>query len=116
MDFLALLKASITNTDLEQYLEDTEKLDYAINYAKDEIVNRYGVSEFENIPTKYYRYVVEGAKWYLAMIGAEGQSSMSENGISRMYKTTPDWLSHIVPRIGVVKKRASKTKTTDSLM
>lgn len=116
MDYMSLLKMSITNTDLEQYLEDEAKLEYAVNYAKDEIVNRYGVDDFSKVPAKYDRYVVEGAKWYLAMIGAENQISMSENGISRMYKDTPDWLSHIIPKVGVVKKRASKTEKKNSLV
>jgi hypothetical protein len=118
MDFLEMLKMLIANTDLEEYIEDDEKLEYAISYAKDEITARYGASDFDNVPAKYHRFVIEGAKWYLALVGAEGQSSMTENGVSRTYKETPDWLSHIIPKVGVVKKKrnATKTKTEDSLV
>lgn len=115
MDYLALLKALITNTDLAQYLEDASMLDYAVEYAKSEITIRYGVEDFSQVPAKYGRYVVEGAKWYLSMIGVEGQSSMTENGISRTYKDTPDWLSRIIPKVGVIKN-ASATETENPFM
>lgn len=107
MDYLALLKMLITNTDLDIYLDNNDKLNYAISYATSEISKRLGLSSTDTFPTKYGYNVVEGAKWYLATEGTEGESAHSENGVSRTYKTTPDWLNSIPSKVGVVKRNAS---------
>lgn len=94
---LELLIMRIRGTDLEQFLDNTELLEYALNYAKSEILKRRGANELEG---QYSINQIEGAVWFLSTIGAEGAKSVSENGVSINYKDVPDWLISVVPRLG----------------
>lgn len=102
LSYLLLLKVSISNTDLQAYLDDDEKLEYALMFAKNSILARLN-SDYVDVPDKYGIQVIEGAKWWLAREGSEGEIANSENGISRTYKDIPDWLSSIPCKVGVVK-------------
>lgn len=104
MDYKALLIMLISNTDLEVYVKESEKLDYAVEFAKRSIANRCGCA-IEQIPDTYSMNVVEGAKWYLSRIGTEGEIRNVENGITREFKTIPDWLKSVVPAVTVVNRR-----------
>lgn len=94
---LELLTMRIRGTDLEQFLDNTELLEYALNYAKSEILKRRGADELEG---QYSINQIEGAVWFLSIIGAEGAKSVNENGVSINYKDVPDWLLSVVPRLG----------------
>ena len=97
---LDVLKMLITGTDLDRYKENDELLEYALSYAESEITKRRGSASLE---PQYAVNQVEGAIWWLGHIGAEGQISDSENGVSRSWQEVPPWLMSVVPRIGVVK-------------
>lgn len=114
MEYKNLLKTVITNTDLDIYLEEDGKLEYAISWATQQIKNRLGLKDIESVPAKYGFNIVEGAKWYLATEGAEGESSHQENGVNRVYKDIPDWLNRIPSKVTVVK-RSAKKKSENSL-
>lgn len=98
-----LVLARIKGTDLEQFAEDEEKILFALEYAASEVNLRSGFSADESTPylPKYRMNVIEGAIYRLNMIGNEGQSSFSENGISGNYREIPQWLLSVVPRLGV---------------
>lgn len=114
LEYKTMLKTVIANTDLDIYLEEDDKLDYAIAWATQEIKNRLALGDEETIPARYDFNIIEGAKWYLATEGAEGESSHNENGVNRVYKDMPDWLARIPSKVTVVK-RSAKKKSEDSL-
>lgn len=113
LEYKTMLKTVIANTDLDIYLEEDDKLDYAISWATQEIKNRLALND-ENVPARYDFNIIEGAKWYLATEGAEGESSHQENDVKRVYKDIPDWLARIPSKVTVVK-RSAKKKSEDSL-
>lgn len=98
-----LILTRIKGTDLEQFAEDEEKILFALEYAASEVNLRSGFSANGNTsyPPKYRMNVIEGAIYRLNMIGNEGQSSFSENGVSGNYRDVPQWLLTVVPRLGV---------------
>lgn len=96
------LRQVIEGTDLEQFSSNATLLEVAIEYAKSMVTQRYNVSSYDDVPSKYDINVLDGAKYYLARIGVEGQISMTENGVSRTYETLPKWLSSIIPKVGVI--------------
>ncbi|MFV0552930.1 MAG: phage head-tail connector protein [Anaerorhabdus sp.] len=58
------------------------------------------------VPSEYDFLQVEIANYMLAKRGAEGQTSHSENGISRAYESAdvpPSMLSDVVPFVGGLK-------------
>ena len=114
LDYRTMLETVIANTDLDIYINEDDKLDYAISWATQQIKNRLGLGDDINVPARYDFNIIEGAKWYLATEGAEGEVSHSENGISRTYKSTPDWLARIPAKVSVVK-RSAKKKSENSL-
>ena len=99
-----LILARIRGTDLAQFCADEDKILFALHYAASEVNLRCGFtpSETTPYPPKYRWNVLEGAIWRLNMIGNEGQSSFSENGVSGNYRDVPQWLQSVVPRLGVV--------------
>lgn len=57
------------------------------------------------VPAQYKHIQIEGAVYLLNRRGAEGQTSHSENGISRVYESADlpaTLLSEIIPYCGVV--------------
>lgn len=98
-----LVLARIKGTDLEQFADDEDKILFALEYAASEVNLRSGFSADKFTPylPKYRMNVIEGAIYRLNMIGNEGQSSFSENGIGGNYREIPQWLLSVVPRLGV---------------
>ena len=98
---LTLLKAMVGESDTEEVL-----LAY-LNIAGSKIINRaypYGTEETE-VPSRYDFLQCEIAAYLLNKRGAEGQTSHSENGISRSYESADvpeSMLGAITPNVGVL--------------
>ena len=98
---LQLLKAMVGESDTEEVL-----LAY-LDIAGRKIINRaypYGTGETE-VPTRYDFLQCEIAAYLLNKRGAEGQTSHSENGISRSYESADvpeSLLGAITPMVGVL--------------
>ena len=98
---LTLLKAMVGESDTEEVL-----LAY-LNIAGGKIINRaypYGTEDRE-VPTRYDFLQCEIAAYLLNKRGAEGQTSHSENGISRSYESAdvPESLiGAVTPMVGVI--------------
>ena len=98
---LQLLKAMVGESDTEEVL-----LTY-LKIAGQKIINRaypYGTDETE-VPTRYDFLQCEIASYMLNKRGAEGQTSHSENGISRNYESAdvPESLiGAVTPMVGVL--------------
>ncbi len=59
------------------------------------------------VPSEYEMLQCEIAAYLLNKRGAEGQTSHSENGISRTYENAdipPSMLKAIIPHVGVIRK------------
>ena len=99
---LQLLKAMVGESDTEEVL-----LTY-LNIAGRKIINRaypFGTDETE-IPTRYDFLQCEIAAYLLNKRGAEGQTSHSENGISRSYESADvpeSLLGAVTPTVGVLR-------------
>ena len=99
---LQLLKALVGESDNEEVL-----LAY-LNIAGRKILNRaypYGTDETE-VPTRYDFLQCEIAAYMLNKRGAEGQTSHSENGISRSYESADvpeSMLGAVTPMVGVIR-------------
>lgn len=102
MDYKLALINLIVNTDLGAFTEDNGKLEFAIDFAKGEVANRFGCA-VADIPAKFDANIVNGAVWFLARMGSEGETQNSEGNVSRVYQEIPDWLKSITPKVGVVK-------------
>ena len=96
-----LLKAMVGESDTEEVL-----LTY-LKIAGQKILNRaypYGTEETE-VPTRYDLLQCEIAAYLLNKRGAEGQTSHTENGISRSYASAdvPESLiGAVTPMVGVI--------------
>ena len=99
---LQLLKAMVGESDTEVVL-----LAY-LDIAGRKILNRaypFGTGETE-VPKRYDYLQCEIAAYLLNKRGAEGQTSHSENGISRSYESADvpeSLLSAITPCVGVIR-------------
>ena len=99
---LQLLKALVGESDTEEVL-----LTY-LNIAGRKILNRaypYGTDETE-VPSRYDFLQCEIAAYLLNKRGAEGQTSHSENGISRSYESADvpeSMLGAVTPMVGVIR-------------
>ena len=99
---LRLLKAMVGESDTEEVL-----LTY-LKIAAQKILNRaypYGTEETE-VPARYGFLQCEIAAYLLNKRGAEGQTSHSENGISRSYESADvpeSLLGAVTPTVGVIK-------------
>lgn len=100
-ELIELLKAMITDSDLDIFLEKEGKLLFALNWAINEINNRrdFSPNDKELYPAKYKFNIVQGAVYYLGKIGAEGYKSTSENGVTVTWKDVPDWLASVPPSV-----------------
>jgi hypothetical protein len=98
---LTLLKAMVGESDTEEVL-----LAY-LNIAGSKIINRafpYGTND-PAVPTRYDFLQCEIAAYLLNKRGAEGQTSHSENGISRSYESADvpeSLLGAVTPCVGVI--------------
>lgn len=99
---LQLLKALVGESDTEEVL-----LAY-LNIAGRKILNRaypYGTDETD-VPPRYDFLQCEIAAYLLNKRGAEGQTSHSENGISRSYESADvpeSMLGAVTPMVGVIR-------------
>ena len=72
------------------------------------VLNRrypFGVPEGATVPTEYEHIQLQVAVELFSKMGAEGQTSHGENGISRAYEAadvSPSLLGRIIPLIGSV--------------
>lgn len=93
--------------------EDTDEvLSTYINLAGGKILARaYPYDDtVTEVPVKYHALQCEMAVYMLNKRGAEGQTSHSENGISRTYENADipsSMLSQIIPFCGVIKNAST---------
>ncbi|HEX3038155.1 MAG TPA: hypothetical protein VHO94_04080 [Oscillospiraceae bacterium] len=93
------LKALITGNDLDRYKDNAPLLTYALSWASSEILKRRNTDTLED---QYLTNQIEGAKYYLSRIGAEGTESVSENGVVVKWSRVPEFLQNVIPKIGVI--------------
>lgn len=98
---LAALLAPDTDTD--------EVLDTMIALAEVEVMNRmypFGYPSDLVVPARYEMLQIQLAAELYTKRGAEGQTSHSENGISRTWPEKSALLARIVPHVGSVNNNA----------
>jgi hypothetical protein len=99
---LAMLKAMVDSSDSDDILSIYLKL------AGRKIIDKaypYD-SDVEDVPSQYATLQCEIAAYLLNKRGAEGETSHSENGISRSYENADipsSMLKRIIPFVGVMK-------------
>lgn len=93
---LTMLHALIGTTSLT----DSDLLVY-LNIAGDQVLRRCypfaAETQSLTVPARYETIQVRLARNEVFKIGAEGQSSMSDNGVSRVYESDDVLLRRIVP-------------------
>lgn len=105
LEKLSVLKILSDMQHANEQEEDT--LSAYLSLAEQEILRRaypYDVEEAE-IPAVYEMLQIKIALYLWSKRGAEGQTSHSENGISRGYGSADipeEMLSQIVPKVGVL--------------
>ena len=96
-------------TMLKSMTEETDNdvLSTYLTLAKGVVLSRaYPYTEEDKVPAKYDTVHVEIAAYMLNKRGAEGQTSHSENGISRSYENADipsSMLKVVTPHVGVIK-------------
>lgn len=98
---LTALKGIVGNNDSDEVLSTYLTLAGGKILAKAYPYN----SEVSEVPTQYHYLQIEIAAYMLNKRGAEGQTSHSENGISRTYENADvpsSMLKSVVPFCGVV--------------
>jgi hypothetical protein len=102
---LILLKSMIGQVDDSENWTDDILLTY-LDVAGQKILRRaYPYKDVEEVPNKYNALQCEIAIYLLNKRGAEGETSHSENGISRSYENADvpeSMLSAVTPYCGVV--------------
>jgi hypothetical protein len=98
---LAASLAPDTDTDevLDNVLADAEAL----------VLNRmypFGYPDGTEIPARYERIQIQLAVELYSKRGAEGQTSHSENGISRSWSEGSPLLNRVMPHVGSVNRDA----------
>ena len=86
-----------------------EVLDAMLANAKALILNRmypFGYDDSMDVPLRYERIQIQLAVELYTRRGAEGQTSHSENGISRTWSEESALLKKIMPHCGSVIKNA----------
>lgn len=100
---LQILRAMFKDDDTV----NTELLLAYLDIAEEKILNKcypYRTSEKE-LPEKYHALQIEIANYLLCKRGAEGETSHSENGISRTYESadvTDSMLKGVTPYVSVL--------------
>lgn len=108
----------MTKQEMYKYLErstdvkDSEEnyydiFDYALTIAGSAIINKaYPFrDDIETVPAKYHAVQLEIASYLINKSGAEGETSHSENGITRAYESgsIPDsMLKQVIPHGKVI--------------
>lgn len=96
---IALAERILPDTDT------TEVLDGMLNLASELILNRmypFGNAGVTSVPPRYEQIQIQLAVELYTQRGAEGQTSHSENGISRSWSEKSRLLSMIPPMCGSV--------------
>ena len=93
LDMLKALLPEETDAVLSVFLTLAEKAVLKKLYPFDPNKN--------TVPERYYENVVNLALYRYNKQGAEGQTSHSENGVSRTYQSEAEILSDIVPYVGM---------------
>ena len=91
------------DTDTEEVLEGVVKLAEAM------VLNRmypFGYPDTAEVPARYEQIQVQLAAELYSKRGAEGQTSHSENGISRSWPEKSALLARIIPHCGSVMGNA----------
>lgn len=105
---LAMLKAMVGGSDTEEVLST-----YLSLAGRKIIAKAYPYKDdVTEVPTKYDFLQVEIAAYMLNKRGAEGQTSHTENGITRQYENADvpaSMLKAITPHVGIF---SSKTEGT----
>lgn len=89
--------------------KDDELLEELLSSAAAAILSRrfpFGYEAGQEVPAQYEDLQVRIAMDMFNKIGAEGQMTHSENGISRTYETgwiSNSLLSEVVPMVGVIR-------------
>ncbi len=100
-------KLSMLKSLIGEEAED-EVLDLYLQIAERKVLSRlypFG-AEHTTVPSKYSLKVVEIAQYLYNRRGSEGQTSHSENGISRSYESADvpaSMLADILPMVGGIK-------------
>lgn len=104
LDALSILKAIIKGTDLEFRSDD--QIEYCLATAQSDIANLVGADDLQ----QYLYNQIEGAKWYLARIGVEGETYHSEGGVVRTFASIekPYWLTSIQTNFVTLRKDGAK--------
>lgn len=101
-DLMGLLEIS------EDDEESKKQLAVYLRLAERKVLNRlypFG-SDNEFVPEKYEYKVLEIAQYLYLRRGSEGETSHSENGVSRSYENADipqSMLSEITPMVGAIK-------------
>ncbi len=105
-DLLSMTKTLLDLTDSTEY--DSIINDYLL-IAKQTILNKlyqYGYDDDTEVPTRYEYTQCQIAVYLFNKRGAEGETSHSENGITRAYadgNIPSDLLVNVIPKVGVLK-------------
>lgn len=99
---LAALKAMVGSSDSD------EVLSAYLTFAGSKIIAKaYPYqNDISEVPAQYAHLQVEIAAYMLNKRGAEGQTSHSENGVSRSYENgdvPPSMLKAVIPYCGVIR-------------
>lgn len=105
---LAMLKAMVGGSDTEEVLST-----YLSLAGRKIIAKAYPYKDdVTEVPTKYDFLQVEIAAYMLNKRGAEGQTSHTENGITRQYENADvpaSMLKTITPHVGTFSSKAEET-------
>ena len=101
-EMLTMLKGMVGGSDTDEVLSTY------LNLAGGKIIAKAFPYETESVevPVKYHYLQVEIAAYMLNKRGAEGQTSHTENGITRQYESADvpaSMLKSITPFCGVIK-------------
>lgn len=102
---LILLKSMIGQVDDSENWTDDILLTYLDVAGRKILIRAYPYKDVEEVPNKYNALQCEIAIYLLNKRGAEGETSHSENGISRSYENADvpeSMLSAVTPYCGVV--------------
>ncbi len=102
---LSLLRAMVGTPNTDENWSDDVLISY-LNIAARKIINRaYPYDDtVTEVPDRYAHLQCEIANYLLNRRGSEGQTSHSENGISRSYESADipeSMLSEVIPHVGV---------------
>lgn len=100
--------------DIAPDIEDEATLDRLLSRAASLILNRmypFGYDDTKTVPLRYEEIQIQLAVELYTQRGAEGQTSHSENGISRSWAEESALLKKIVPNCGSVIADGLSSKT-----